>query len=211
MCIRDRDSLQNDIDSPLRVWALEQRVPIYSIADVEMKPGSELHQGDLITVATSISNNGLADGEANVVLELVEANGARTRLDARVLNVQSGEEVLYQYLWKPGRDGTQWLELSIINGPGAQSETVLVDEPRSDGVFATITSVNTSLLVVVVLLSLGLVGLLVVGLRREPLPGAPVKALPSVSQPPSPPSVEEEQGPYGGKTEAASPGENPYQ
>ena len=207
------DSVFNDIDAPLRVWTLEQRVPIYSIGEIEMKPSSELHQGDLITVATSISNNGLADGEANVVLELVESNGARTRLDARVINVQSGEQVLYQYLWKPGRDGTQWLELSIINGPNAQSDTVLVDEPRSDGVFATITSINTSLLVVVVLLSLGLVGLLVVGLRRETLPGAPAKPVPKVAQPkpPSSPSQEEEQGPYGSQKATASPGENPYQ
>jgi hypothetical protein len=207
------DSVFNDIDAPLRVWTLEQRVPIYSIGEIEMKPSSELHQGDLITVATSISNNGLADGEANVVLELVESNGARTRLDARVINVQSGEQVLYQYLWKPGRDGTQWLELSIINGPNAQSDTVLVDEPRSDGVFATITSINTSLLVVVVLLSLGLVGLLVVGLRRETLPGAPAKPVIKIAQPkpPSSPSQAEEQGPYGSQKATASPGENPYQ
>lgn len=206
------DSVFNDIDAPLRVWALEQRVPIYTITELNMDPGSDIHQGDLVTVSTSIKNSGLADGEASLVLELVEASGARTRLDARLINVQSGEEVLYESLWKPGRDGTQWLELSIINGPNTQSETVLVDEPRSEGVFATITSVNTSLLIVVVLLSLGLIALLVVGLRRETVPGAPVKQQPTLPQAtPTPPSVHEEQGPYGGKTATASPGENPYQ
>ena len=132
------------------------------------------------------------------------------RLDARVLNIQSGEQVLYEYNWKPGRDGSQWLELSIINGPSAQSATVLVDEPRSQGVFGTIGSVNPALLGIVVLLSLGLIGLLVFGLRAEPgqvgTPAArPGNKKKEVALP------KPESGPYGAKQEAASPGENPYQ
>ena len=159
-----------------------------------------------------ITNDGLADGEANVVLELVESTGARTRLDARVMNVQSGESVLYQYLWKPGREGTQWLELSIINGPNAQSSTVLVDEAQSDGVLGTIGSVNPVLLTVVALLVLGLLSLLVVGLRREPAsigPSKPPTAPPRKTVAPIPPAASS--GPYGTPAEPASPGENPYQ
>jgi hypothetical protein len=204
------DAVFNDIDAPLRVWNLEQRVPLYTISDIEMKPSSDIHQGDLIEVSALISNNGLADGEANLVLEQVESSGARTRLDARAVEIQTGEQLIYQYLWKPGRDGSQWLELSIVNGPNSQSNTVLVDEPRSDGVLGTISTVNPALLVVVGLLTAGLVALLVFGLRREVPPSvrpgqSPAKNIAKI-QTPAPTS-----GPYGDGEQARSPGENPYQ
>ena len=204
------DAVFNDMDAPLRVWNLEQRVAIYAISDIEMKPSSDIHQGDLIEVSTLISNSGLADGQANVVLEQVESSGARTRLDARAVEIQTGEELIYQYLWKPGRDGSQWLELSIVNGPSAQSKTVLVDEPRSDGVFGTISTVNPALLTVVGLLTIGLIALLVIGLRREVPPSIrPVQPSPKDASniaPATPAS-----GPYGADEQTLSPGENPYQ
>lgn len=204
------DAVFNDIDAPLRVWNLEQRVPLYTISDIEMKPSSDIHQGDLVEVSALISNNGLADGEANLVLEQVESSGARTRLDARAVEIQTGEQLIYQYLWKPGRDGSQWLELSIVNGPNSQSNTVLVDEPRSDGVFGTISTVNPALLTVVALLTAGLVALLVFGLRREVPPSIRPGQAPSknVARIPSPAPTS---GPYGDGEQARSPGENPYQ
>jgi hypothetical protein len=204
------DAVFNDIDAPLRVWNLEQRVPLYAISDIEMKPSSDIHQGDLIEVSALITNSGLADGEANLVLEQVESSGARTRLDARAVDIQSGEQLVYQYNWKPGRDGSQWLELSIVNGPNAQSNTVLVDEPRSDGVFGTISTVNPALLTVVVLLTAGLIALLVFGLRREmPPPSRPVHApIKDITSIPAPAPAS---GPYGEDEHARSPGENPYQ
>ena len=206
------DSVFNDVDAPLRVWTLEQRVPEYAISPIELKPNNDIHQGDLVEVAAMISNNGLADGEANLVLELVESTGARTRLDARVIEVQSGENSLYQYLWKPGRDGSQWLEISIINGPNAQSATILVDEPRSDGVLGTIGTVNPALLGVVVFLVIGLVALLVFGLRREAQPAAPLSRHPPAGKKePVPHSQQPARGPYGGQEHVPSPGENPYQ
>ena len=204
------DAVFNDIDAPLRVWNLEQRVPLYTISDIEMKPSSDIHQGDLIEVSALISNNGLADGEANLVLEQVESSGARTRLDARAVEIQTGEQLIYQYLWKPGRDGSQWLELSIVNGPNSQSNTVLVDEPRSDGVLGTISTVNPALLVVVGLLTAGLVALLVIGLRREVPPSVRPGQSPqkNVAKIPTPAPTS---GPYGDGEQARSPGENPYQ
>ena len=204
------DAVFNDIDAPLRVWNLEQRVPLYTISDIEMKPSSDIHQGDLIEVSALISNNGLADGEANLVLEQVESSGARTRLDARAVEIQTGEQLIYQYLWKPGRDGSQWLELSIVNGPNAQSNTVLVDEPRSDGVFGTISTVNPALLTVVALLTVGLVALLVFGLRREAPPSIRPGQVPpkNTSEIPTPAPTS---GPYGDGEQTRSPGENPYQ
>ena len=202
------DSVFNDVDAPLRTWNLEQRVPVYAVSDIEMKPSSDIHQGDLVEVSALITNNGLADGEANMVLEQVESSGARTRLDARVIDIQAGEQMIYQYLWKPGRDGTQWLELSIVNGPNSQSQTVLVEEPRSDGVFGTISTVNPALLFIVCLLVAGLIGLLVVGLRREEVPVN--KRPPKLNPRQQPAAATPPEGPYGAPQQTASPGENPY-
>ena len=204
------DEVFNDIDSPLRVWSLEQRVPIYSFTKVQMDPTSDIHQGDYVEVATIISNTGLADGEAQIIVNLVESTGARTQLDARTLAIQSGETILYDYSWKPTRDGTMWLEINIVNGPSIQSSTVRVDEPRSEGVLGSISSVNSSLLVVVGLLTMGLVGLLVYGLRREEI------QQPQLGQSNQPPALQRAEakpptGPYGAPNEALSPGENPYQ
>ena len=95
-------------------------------------------------------------------------------------------------------------------GPSIQSSTVRVDEPRSEGVLGSISSVNSSLLVVVGLLTMGLVGLLVYGLRREDI------QQPQLGQSNQPPAVKRAEakpptGPYGAPNEAPSPGENPYQ
>ena len=202
------DSVFNDVDAPLRTWNLEQRVPVYAVSDIEIKPSNDIHQGDFVEVSALITNNGLADGEANMVLEQVESSGARTRLDARVIDIQAGEQMIYQFLWKPGRDGTQWLELSIVNGPNSQSQTVLVDEPRSDGVFGTISTVNPALLFIVCLLVAGLIGLLVVGLRREEVPAN--KRPPTLNPRQQPAAATPPAGPYGAPQQTASPGENPY-
>ena len=203
------DAVFNDVDAPLRVWALEQRVPEYTMSAIALKPSDDLHQGDAVTVGMSLSNTGLADGEANVVLELVESTGARTRLDARVMSIQAGETSLYQYVWVPSRDGTMWLEASVVGGPITQSPTVLVDEARSTGVLGVVSGMNTAMLGLFGLLVAGLVTFIAVGFRRadDPL------------QPKSPPSLAAAEqagttvpvGPYGAAPDAGrSPGENPY-
>ena len=125
------------------------------------------------------------------------------------MNIGAGEQMLFQTLWKPGRDGSQWLELSIVGGPSSQSPTVLVEEPRSDGVFGTISSVNPVLLVVVCLLMAGLVGLLVLGLRRENLPAN--KPPPHANAVQNADAAPTGSGPYGSPQQAVSPGENPYE
>ena len=203
------DPIFNDVDAPLRVWTLEQRIPIYDLTEIEMKPASDIHQGDRIEVSAVLTNSGLADGEANIVLEQVESSGERKQLDVRIVSVGSGQQYVYEFPWKPTRSGSQWLELSIVNGPNSQSKTVLVDQPRSNGVLGTISTVNPALLGIVALLTAGLVGLLIFGLRREdapapPRPG-PQKVAKSVAPIPNP-----NQGPYGAPSAPASPGEDPY-
>jgi len=203
------DSVFNDVDAPLRVWALEQRVPEYTMSAIELKPMDDLHQGDAVTVGLSLSNTGLADGEANLVLELVESTGARTRLDARVMGVQSGETSLYQFVWVPARDGTMWLEASVVGGPVTQSPTVLVDVARPTGVLGAVSGMNSMMLGLFGVLVLGLVAFIAIGGRTVDEPLQP-KAPPSLAAAAQPP-VQDSPGPYGdASAEVLSPGENPY-
>ncbi|MDE0870253.1 MAG: hypothetical protein OSA21_08080 [Candidatus Poseidoniaceae archaeon] len=205
----------NDIDAPLSVWVLEQRIAEYSFSTPEMKPSDDIAAGDTIRLGVSITNSGLADGDAQIFVELVESNGARTRIDARGIQIEAGGTYLYSKDWIPDRAGTMWIEYQIINGPLAQSETVYVDEQRSAGIFSGISSVNPVLLVVIFLLTTSLVGLLIFGLKSpqakqfEPNQQRAVKKLPTIeNQMKPPPQVQS--GPYGAPEQVASPGENPY-
>ena len=206
----------NDIDAPLAVWVLEQRIAEYSFSVPEMKPSDNFAAGDIVSLGLSITNSGLADGDAQMFVELVESNGARTRIDARGIQIESGSTYIYSKDWIPDRSGTMWIEFQIINGPMAQSENVYVDEARSDGLLGGISSVNPVLLIVIFLLTASLVGLLLFGLKTSPPPRHldPRQAvsvqniLPALQQPVQESTV---QGPYGAPEQAASPGDNPYQ
>ena len=206
----------NDIDAPLIVWVLEQRIAEYSFSIPEMEPSDNIAAGDTVHLGISISNSGLADGDAQIFVELVESNGARTRIDARGIQIEAGNTYVYSKDWVPDRAGTMWIEFQIINGPLAQSETVYVDEQRSEGMLSGISSVNPVLLVVIFLLTVSLVGLLIFGLKTpQSKQGNPNqkqflnKALPKIRTAGNQ-SPQEISGPYGAPEQAASPGENPY-
>ena len=205
----------NDIDAPLSVWVLEQRIAEYSFSTPEMKPSDDIAAGDTIRLGVSITNSGLADGDAQIFVELVESNGARTRIDARGIQIEAGGTYLYSKDWIPDRAGTMWIEYQIINGPLAQSETVYVDEQRSAGIFSGISSVNPVLLVVIFLLTTSLVGLLIFGLKSpqakqfEPNQQRAVGKVPTAVNQMTPPP-QPNSGPYGAPEQVASPGENPY-
>ena len=154
-------------------------------------------------------------------VELVESTGARTRIDARSIEIEAGGLFVYTKDWTPTREGTMWIEFQIINGPNVQTNTVYIDEATSDGVFSSVASVNPVLLIIIFLLTVSLVGLLIFGLknpqqqqwdghRRQPgkaLPKIQTKGHPNVqqTQPQAPVS-----GPYGAPAQAAAPGESPY-
>ena len=209
-------SVFNDIDAPLAVWALEQRIAEYSFSTPEMKPGDNIAAGDTVSLGVLIVNSGLADGDAQIFVDLIEGNGARTRIDARGIQIEAGNTYVYSKNWIPDRAGTMWIEYQIVNGPMAQSETVYVDEQRSDGLFSGITSVNPILLVVIFLLTVSLVGLLIFGLKspqanlRGSNPAYLSNALPSIPATPAKQSPQPVTGPYGAPEQVASPGENPY-
>jgi hypothetical protein len=213
-------TLSNDIDSPLSVWVLEQRIAEYSFTEPVMKPSKQIAAGETVALAVEISNSGLADGEAQMFVELVESNGARTRIDARSIEVESGGTYVYTKDWIPAREGTMWIEFQIINGPNVQTNTVYIDEASSDGVFSSVASVSPVLLVIIFLLTVSLVGLLIFGLKTpQQQMGRPqrharkqVAPLPPKGQPRTPPTKPKTpaSGPYGAPKQAASPGENPY-
>jgi len=206
----------NDIDAPLTVWVLEQRIAEYSFSTPEMKADDNIAAGDSVSLSVVISNSGLADGDAQMFVEIVESNGARTRIDARGIQIESGGTYVYSKDWTPDRAGTMWIEYQIINGPVAESETVYVDEQRSEGIFGSISSVNPVLLVVIFLLTVSLAGLLIFGLKspqphqRGSNPAYLSKALPSITATPAKQSPQPVTGPYGAPEQVASPGENPY-
>ena len=214
------DPVYNDIDSPLAVWALEQRIAEYSFGTPEMKPNKDLAAGEPISLGVTITNLGLADGDAQIFVDLVESNGARTRIDARGLQIEAGSTYVYSKEWIPDRAGTMWIEYQIVNGPSQQTNTIYVDEARSDGIFSSIAAVNPVLLVIIFLLSTALIGLLIFGLKAPQPPPLSARQrqhmarpLPSLAQSSSQP-VQQPQavsGPYGAPQQAASPGENPYQ
>lgn len=207
----------NDIDAPLSVWVLEQRVAEYTFTDPNMKPSKDIAQGDVVSLGVVIENNGRADGVAQMFVERVESNGARTRIDAREIQVPAGEQFVYSKEWMPDRSGTMWIEYHIINGPMSQTSTAFVDEPRTEGVIGSVAAVNPVLLIIIFLLSVSLVAVLLFGLQ-SPQPKnwdqqkaqKVVQDLPTMQvqkQATSPP----ENGPYGAPKEASSPGNNPYQ
>ena len=211
----------NDVDAPFHIWDLEQRVPDFTfVGEPSVKYGGDsVRVDETVEISAAIVNNGNADGSVQIVLELVESNGARTRVDARQLEISPGATTVYEGTWVPSRTGTMWLEVQILGSETMQTPTLRVKEAESEGFLGTVSEVNPVVLGVLVVLSLVLVGLLVFGLR----PAQPQKrmnprlsqrmerveqTLPAMAQQPQPQAP---QGPYGTQQDSADVGQNPYQ
>ena len=135
---------------------------------------------------------------------------------ARGIEIEAGSTYVYTKDWIPDRAGTMWIEFQIINGPLAQTETVYVDEQRSEGLLSGISSINPVLLIIIFLLTVSLFGLLIFGLKSpEPRPSnlnqkQSVENSLSVTAGAENKPPQQMLGPYGAPEQAASPGENPY-
>ena len=208
----------NDVDAPFYTWDLEQRVPDFTfVGEPTVKySGDSVRIDETIEVSASIINNGNAEGSVQVVLELVESNGARTRLDARQLQISPGTSTVYEGTWVPSRTGTMWLEVQILGSETVQTPTLRVKEAESEGFIGTVSEVNPVVLGVLVVLSIILVGLLVFGLQPAQQPKKRMnprmtqrmaqveQTLPAMAQ-------QEPQGPYGTQQQGSDVGQNPYQ
>ena len=214
----------NDIDAPLSVWIIEQRIAQYSFSTPQMTPSKELHVNEQVDLSLLVNNEGKAAGNAQLVLELVESNGARTRLDAREIYLEAGQNVRYDHTWTPDRVGTMWIEFHIINGPSTQTASVHIDAAKSEGAFASVSEINPILLTIILLLSASLVGLIAYGLKDNNSSKGKFNPSKQNNAADSLPSIEDfaktkkqnedevtAQEEYSGMHDGSSPGENPYE
>ena len=197
----------NAIDAPLSIWQLEQQVPEFVFQEPEISPYRDISVGDNVELAVLIKNSGEASGFAQLVVERVESNGARTRIHAQEIEIQSGGTGIFSHQWSPDREGTMWIEFVIINGPSAQTETFYVEEESSGGLLGGFGEINPVLLVIIFIFTVALVGLLIFGLRK---PQTPRTNMPN-NQKPLPRLNQAQAAAYASQQHANSPGENPYQ
>ena len=197
----------NAIDAPLSIWKLEQQVPEFVFQEPEISPFRDISVGENVELAVVIQNTGEASGSAQLVLERVESNGARTRIHAQEIEIQSGGTGIFSHQWSPDREGTMWIEFVIINGPSAQTDTFYVEEESSGGLLGGFSEINPILLVIIFIFTVALVGLLIFGLRKPQDPRQRIagnqKQLPRLNQ--------AQAAAYASQQHANSPGENPYQ
>jgi hypothetical protein len=197
----------NAIDAPLSIWKLEQQVPEFVFQEPEISPFRDISVGDDVELAVVIQNIGEASGSAQLVLERVESNGARTRIHAQEIEIQSGGTGIFSHQWSPDREGTMWIEFVIINGPSAQTDTFYVEEESSGGLLGGFSEINPILLVIIFVFTVALVGLLIFGLRKPQDPRQRIagnqKQLPKLNR--------AQAAAYASQQHANSPGENPYQ
>ncbi len=196
----------NSIDAPLAIWALEQQIPEFSFQSPELSPSKGLSVGDDVELAVIIQNTGEASGFAQLVVERVESNGARTRIHAQEIEIQSGGVGVFSHKWVPDREGTMWIDFVIINGPSSQTDTFYVEDETGDGLLGGFSTINPVLLVIIFIFTVSLIGLLIFGLRK-----------PTVNQQRLPHNVNRiaaqrmtQQAAYAAQQHHQSPGENPY-
>jgi hypothetical protein len=197
----------NAVDAPLSIWQLEQQVPEFVFQEPEISPFRDISVGDNVELAVVIQNVGEASGSAQLVLERVESNGARTRIHAQEVEIQSGGTGIFSHQWSPDREGTMWIEFVIINGPTAQTDTFYVEEESSGGLLGGFSEINPILLVIIFVFTVALVGLLIFGLRKPQDPRLRM----ANNQKPIPRINQAQAAAYASQQHANSPGENPYQ
>ena len=116
--------------------------------------------GEEVDLSLEIANNGQADGSAALIVELVESGGARTRIHAQNIQVESNSTFIWEGVLTSSRDGTMWVEYQVVEQSMIQSNTVRVDS-SGDGLFGSSLSVSPAIFGLVVLTILGLIGLLI--------------------------------------------------
>ena len=205
-------SVSDEIFSPFAVWQLEQQLPEYVLAQPSIGTNNDVTVGTPLDLSVVIQNIGLSDGFAQLRVERVESNGARTIIHTQEVKVQSGGSGFFNHRWTPDRDGSMWIEFIIVGGPTSQTETFYASDGESDGFFGGIAEINPVLLIIIFLLIASLIGLIVFGLRtpsannNQRLP--PTKNYPKVGgQIPMP----QQESHYAQQQVVASPGDNPYQ
>ena len=204
-------SVSDEIYTPFAIWQLEQQLPEYSLVQPSITYSGKLSVGKSVDLSVVINNVGKSDGDAQLRVERVESNGARTILHVQEIKVNSGGSGVFNHRWTPDRDGSMWVEFIIVGGSVAQTETFYVDDGESDGFFGGLSEMNPVLLVIIFLLIASLVGILIFGLRtpkhvqNQRLPTN--KNYQAVNQQIRP----QQNHQYARQQAPNSPGDNPYQ
>ena len=204
-------SVSDEIYTPFAIWQLEQQLPEYSLVQPSITYSGKLAVGKSVDLSVVIKNVGKSDGDAQLRVERVESNGARTIIHTQEIKVNSGGSGIFNHRWTPDRDGSMWIEFIIVGGSVAQTETFYVDDGESDGFFGGLSEMNPVLLVIIFLLIASLIGILIFGLRTPNLaqtqklpPNKNYQAANRQFRPQQNHQYAQQQAPN-------SPGDNPYQ
>ena len=163
-------SVSDEVYTPFAVWQLEQQLPEYALNQPTISYTGGLEVGKAIDLSVIIQNVGKSDGDAELRVERVESNGARTIIHSQQVKVNSGGNGVFNHRWTPDRDGSMWIEFIIIGGPTAQTDTFYVEDGESDGFLGGLAEINPVLLIVIFLLVVSLVAVLIFGLRNPKPP-----------------------------------------
>ncbi|MED6338427.1 MAG: hypothetical protein VYC12_05300, partial [Candidatus Thermoplasmatota archaeon] len=204
-------SVSDEVYTPFAVWQLEQQLPEYALIQPAIYYSGQLEVGKSVDLSVIIQNVGKTDGDAQLRVERVESNGARTILHTQEIKVNSGGNGVFNHRWTPDRDGSMWVEFIIVGGPTVQTETFYVGDGEDDGFFGGISEINPVLLIVIFLLVVSLVGILIFGLRTPKPPQ--YQRLPGNKnyQPSNQQMRTQQNHQYAHQQAPASPGDNPYQ
>mgnify|MGYP001180250194 CR=1 FL=1 len=149
------DPLGNSLADPLAVWLLEQRVAevVFDDAPTEdlLNP---VKGGELIWSYTAV-NLGRGPGDVQIIVEVVEADGSRTRLDARSLSIAAGETGVRNGTWVPLDEGPVRFEYIIVDGTTHVGDTHLIAASGGQGLFGGPAGGVGSVLVLVVVAMIG--------------------------------------------------------
>ena len=204
-------SVSDEIYTPFAIWQLEQQLPDYSLVQPSISYSGKLSVGKSVDLSVVIKNVGKSDGDAQLRVERVESNGARTIIHTQEVKVNSGGSGVFNHRWTPDRDGSMWIEFIIVGGSVTQTDTFYVDDGSSDGFFGGISEMNPVLLIIIFLLIASLIGILIFGLRtpkqvqHQRLP--PNKNYQAVNRQMRP----QQNHQYAQQQAPNSPGDNPYQ
>ena len=203
-------SVSDEVYTPFAVWQLEQQLPEYALKQPAISYTGALEVGKSIDLSVVIQNVGKSDGDAQLRVERVESNGARTIIHSQDVKVNSGGNGVFNHRWTPDRDGSMWIEFIIIGGPTAQTDTFYVEDGDSDGFLGGLGEINPVLLIVIFLLAVSLVAVLIFGLRN-PKPPQHQRLPPNKNYQTVNNQINQSQNhQYAQQQYAYSPGDNPY-
>lgn len=160
---REINKTFNDLDTPRGIWALEQRVADFELRETEDLP-NRLKVGDVVDLGLEIRNIGQADGSAALIIELVESDGAKTRIHAQNIQVESNSTFVWEGTWTTNREGTMWIEYQIVEQQMIQSDTVRVDS-NGNGLLGGGSGFSPVIFVIMMGIVLGLTGVLIYQIR----------------------------------------------